>query len=102
MGKRGTCPSHDYCNGSKGGDETMKVTRHFGQPERVDINTLEIPDMWHLGMWLKDLAIKNNGKNIDGMPFPKTLEKWSEMTLETWGIAHDLKKNIIENLISEE
>lgn len=80
----------------------MKVTRHFGQPERVDINEVDIPDMWHLAMWLKDLAGKEKRVSHDGMPFPVILEQWSEMTLETWGIAHDLKKNIQENLIAEE
>jgi len=36
------------------------------------------------------------------MPFPKVLEQWATMTLETWGIAHDFKKNIEEDLIKEE
>lgn len=89
----------------------MKVTRHFGQPERVDINSVEIPDLWHLAMFVKDheeeisqrighnhLAIGTVIRDGNALKAPT----WSEAILETWHIAHDLKKNIQDNLIKEE
>jgi hypothetical protein len=89
----------------------MKVTRHFGQPERVDINEVEIPDLWHLAMFVKDheeeinKRVGHNHLVTDAIFKYGNASKamlWSEAILETWGIAHDLKKNIIENLIKEE
>lgn len=80
----------------------MKVTRHFGKPERVDIETLEIPDMWHLAMFIKEneaeiwARVGHNHIALQGM------NKWSEAILETWNIAHDLKRNIVEGLINED
>lgn len=51
-----------------------------GSNERtVEIHTLEIPDLWHLHLWLK-------GQRGDA----------SEMVLNTWHLAHDLKRHIME------
>lgn len=90
----------------------MKVTRHFGKPERVDINEIQIPDLWHLYEWaLKHEKLLRSEIQHDHLfiPLPASLENppvrkmtWAEAILETWNVAHDLKKNIQENLIAEE
>ena len=77
----------------------MKITRHFGKPERVDIETLEIPDLWHIAMFLKIDYPK--GYTYPQLP-PERAKVIADAILETWGIAHDLKKNIIEGLIKED
>jgi hypothetical protein len=69
-----------YTNKRKG--EGMKdgmITRALnGEHERqVHINDVQIPDLWHVAMYLKDSA---------------------DMILETWYLAHDLKKHIQEEM----
>jgi len=57
----------------------------------VDIEDIRIPDLWHLGMWLKDheakVAAAVGHNHLAG-------QKWSDAVLETWQLAHDLLKNI--------
>jgi len=54
----------------------MEITRSKGgtNEREVDVNNIEVPDCWHLAMWLQ-----REGHHQD-----------AEMVLETWGLAHDL------------
>ncbi len=53
--------------------------------EVVDINTIQVPDLWHIAMWLKDNK-PNIGHN-HGQPL-------DEAVLECWHLCHDLIENI--------
>lgn len=46
---------------------------------RVDIRDIEVPDLWDLAMWLK----RHESQDGD-----------SELVLQVWGLAHDLKRHI--------
>ena len=95
------------------------VTLHFGKPEQVDISTLEIPDLWHIAMLFKnahDLYLRQQEvkKNFeypdDNHELDKVIitingasaDKLADAILETWGIANDLKQNIIRDLIKDD
>ena len=60
----------------------MKITRaKGGELERdVDINDVQIPDLWHMAMWLKE----------------NKMVLWAEMALECWHLCHDLRRHIQE------
>ena len=56
----------------------------------VKIESIQIPDLWHLAMWLKDneaTVSKAIGHNHLGG------QKWSDAVLETWHLCHDLLDN---------
>jgi hypothetical protein len=56
------------------------ITRALnGEHERqAHINDVQIPDLWHVAMYLRE----------------HDLGMWATMILETWYLAHDLKKHI--------
>jgi len=51
----------------------------------IDLNTTDIPDLWHIADWLSGEAERR--KNPE-------LEKQAEMIRETWHLAHDMKRHI--------
>jgi len=60
---------------------TQIITHTESGEKTQDINSINVPDMWHLAMRLKD-----HGKDID-----------SDMVLECWHLANDLKTHIATN-----
>jgi len=67
-------------------EETI-VRSRGGTLERIEfIADIDVPDLWHIAMAVKD-----------GTPIPKEKrEMLSNMILDTWHIAHDLKRHIEE------
>jgi hypothetical protein len=59
--------------GMKAGDGMITRAKGGADERQVHINDVQIPDLWHLAMWLKGSA---------------------DMILETWYLAHDLKNHI--------
>lgn len=51
----------------------------------INIDDIKVPDLWHIAMYMK-----KNG-----------LEKDAEEILDTWGLAHDLLKNIKADELGE-
>jgi hypothetical protein len=60
------------------------ITRALnGEHERqVHINDVQIPDLWHVVMFLKE----------------NKMDLWADMILETWYLAHDMKRHIQEEV----
>lgn len=96
----------------------MKVTRHFGTPEQVEVGQIQIPDLWHIAMLFRDAhrLYEKQQYEKQRMRYPDEHPELDRVSitingmtagiiadniLETWGIAHDLKKNILEQLITE-
>ena len=50
---------------------------------QLNVNQIDVPDLWHIAMYLKneDVAGEGNYKAI-----------WAEMVLDTWHLAHDMRK----------
>jgi len=72
-------------------DKTITLSKG-GEAERTrDINEITIPDLWHIAMWLQDEAKQR------GLPLKLSLKRNAEMILETWNLAHDLKRHIEES-----
>lgn len=64
---------------------TVTIFKGGSKERTLPINELRIPDLWHLACWL--------GENEGTVPNGKLA---SELVLETWHIAHDLKRHISE------
>ena len=96
----------------------MKVTRHFGKPERVEVGEIQIPDLWHIAMRFREAErlYEKQQETKSAFKYPDDYPELDEVTitikgasakiiadeiLETWGIAHDLQQNILQNLIKE-
>ena len=70
--------------------KTKVTLKKGGTGERtIEIGSLEIKDMWHIA------AAIRGGVNFSKAPMGDN-EILSDGVLEVWGIAHDLKKHIIE------
>ena len=48
--------------------------------KEIAVKEIQIPDLWHIASWLKN----------------KGMEREAEMVLEVWGLAHDMKKALLE------
>jgi len=77
--------------------DAIKITRaKGGTAERVvDLIDIQIPDAWHIAMWLKDCdSIRTNaiGKTSEHLDY--ILKKDAELILELWYLTHDLLKHI--------
>ena len=64
----------------------VRAPKGEGRTE-VPLEDVQVPDMWHLAMWLKS---PSRAQTLDQM----SMEHWGEMVLETWHLAHDLLLNI--------
>ena len=62
----------------------MKITlAKGGTAEReVDVQEIQVPDLWHVAMALKDDPSYDN--------------RAADMILETWHLAHDMKRHLQE------
>ena len=60
---------------------------------QVEIESLQIPDLWHIANWIEGEAIKrrNAGESDLG------LDLHAKAILDTWHLAHDLKTHILES-----
>lgn len=76
----------------------MIITRAKGGAEerKVELNTIVIPDLWHLAMWLKDNPpnIKHHHIGLQSILANKPVDNidWCDIVLEAWHLAHDLKQ----------
>ena len=69
--------------------DTLVTLNKGGTKERtVRIDEIQIPDMWHLAMALKDFPTDN--MIVDPIAC-------SELVLECWAMAKGLKRHIEEN-----
>jgi hypothetical protein len=75
-----------------------KVLMEAGTGKTAQIKDVQIPDLWHIAMWLKDsdgvrskdpLVLKLD-RYVD-----QTLKVYGQDVLDTWHIAHALKKHIM-------
>lgn len=77
--------------------KSITITRS-GEPEQVDPNSIQIPDLWHFVMNMKDAAKEGKTKKrfakLEFLPEQATVI--ADAILETWHTAHQLKKAIIE------
>ena len=95
---------------------THQITLNPGYPSEmtVDPQQLEIYDLWHLSCWLKDLpesiAIIREHADTSDRDQRKALdraigklcqlkngERAGERVLETWHLAHALKRYILDH-----
>jgi len=56
----------------------------------TDLGSLQIPDLWHLAMWLKD-----GGRTKNRRPPEEKFKLLSAMVLEVWHLSHHLKDAIL-------
>ena len=77
-----------------------------GTAERVvKVEEIQIPDLWHLAMFIQDHEdeiyerVGHNHLVLDNLLAgkPAGRPKWSEAILETWHLAHDLRRTILES-----
>lgn len=64
-----------------------------------DINEIQVPDLWHLAMWLKNTDKQR--KPQDALT-EAWLKEMSVYVLETWHLTHALKQSIALGLIENE
>lgn len=71
-----------------------------GTAEReVQILSLDVPDLWHLAMWLKD---QKNTKGAVNRPDYAWFQMQADMVLDCWSLAHDMKRMLQEMLPREQ
>lgn len=70
----------------------MKIVRSQGRTAEkiLDLNDLQIPDLWHLGQALKG----NPGFQLNNRIDPSKPHDAGVAVIEVWHLAHDLKKNL--------
>jgi len=86
-----------------------------GTAEREEIiSQVQVPDLWHLAMWLKGLSehvdtiveyattqdrehIEALDKSIQYLARPKDGESQNDLALEAWHLAHDMRKHLQSN-----
>ncbi len=91
-----------------------------GTAEREEIiSQIQVPDLWHLAMWLKGLSehvdtiveyattqdrehIEALDKSIQYLARLKDGESQSDLALETWHLAHDMRKHLQSNRCNTE
>ena len=61
----------------------VTITHHDGK--RLDVTHGTIPDLWHLGMWLKDSST-HRLIIMDG----DERARWGQLVLDCWHLAHQL------------
>lgn len=66
----------------------VTLARGGSKEKTVDIDKINIPDMWHLASWLRNGDSANLSK--------EQRETQAEWLLKTWHIAHDFKRHIAE------
>lgn len=67
-----------------------RITRHPGQPETVEVDGIQVPDLWHLAMWLQNADGDRTTGKLTVNP------NWSEAVIECWRLAHDLLRAVRE------
>jgi hypothetical protein len=70
----------------------MKITRSKGgtAEREVDVQDIQVPDLWHVAMHLKELSESSNSH------LKHKYKIASEEILETWHLAHDMKRYLQE------
>lgn len=54
----------------------------------VDVESIQVPDLWHIGLWLEENEPKDLHNHLDG-------QTHSQAVLECWHLCHDLLENLI-------
>lgn len=65
-----------------------------GKPVQINPDEIVIPDLWHVGIALRDLAKRSAERGLKSEAI-----QWqhaSEAVLETWHKAHDMKRALID------
>lgn len=59
----------------------------------ITADRIEVPDLWHIAEWI------DNESERPGRPqtIAANLKKQAEAIRETWSLAHDLKRHVIES-----
>ena len=66
---------------------TITLNKGGTAEKTIDLSGHNIPDLWHIAMWLQE-----ESKTQDN----KALAISADKILETWHLAHDLKRHILE------
>ena len=93
-----------------------EITLNPGYPleQTVEPGSIQVPDLWHLACWLKDLpesiaVIREHATTQDRdqiKALDRAIGKLSQLTngeragdrvLETWHLAHSLKRYIMDH-----
>jgi len=73
-------------------DTIVILEKGTGKSEQVQ--NIEIPDLWHLAMFLKE--IKDGTRTVIHKDSVQFLSSYADAVLDTWHKAHALKIHIIE------
>jgi len=70
----------------------MRITRSpkGAGKRKVELSQVQIPDLWHLAMWLNDADGDRTVKKLQPNPV------WPGMVLECWHLCHDLVANLAD------
>jgi hypothetical protein len=64
--------------------EVGPINQETGKKDSIPVAEIEVPDLWHLAMALKNGTIKSK----------KTQALASAQVLDLWHLTHDLKRGI--------
>ena len=73
----------------------VTITRHDGT--QVTVYPGEIPDLWHLAMWLQGHS-SHQGVIMDG----DERARWGRMLLDCWHLCHELFRTLQELQTNQE
>jgi hypothetical protein len=69
---------------------TITINKGGAAEAQVELDTLQVPDLWHIANWVEGEAIRRRRKGDIG----NGLDNQAKAILDTWHLAHDLLNHI--------